>query len=178
MARDKHSEWLWLRSRVRAAQDQATIVKACDCPVRTTRDQRFVKSAAYIMPDNIRADLRDFIVNEVGSIAQLELLLLLHQDARKDWNAEEAARALYTAADATAALLEGFRARGFVTVSDTQPPRYQFASRKPEHEQLVRDLAELYQTRRVTVINLIYAGPEQKLRSFADAFRLRKRKEE
>jgi len=130
------------------------------------------------MPENIRADLRDFIVNEVGSIAQLELLLLLHQDARKDWSAEEAARALYTATDATSALLEGFRARGFVSSSENSPVRYQFAARSPEQEQLVRDLADLYQARRVTVINLIYAGPEQKLRSFADAFRLRKRKED
>ncbi len=137
-----------------------------------------VTRAAYIMPENIRADLRDFIVNELSSIAQLELLLLLHQDARKDWNAEGAARALYTATAATAALLEGFRARGFVSVSESTPPRYQFASRTGEQQQLVSDLAELYQARRVTVINLIYAGPEQKLRSFAEAFRLRKRKEE
>lgn len=130
------------------------------------------------MPDNIRADLRDFIVNEVSSIAQLELLLLLHQDARKDWSAEDAARALYTAADATAALLEGFKNRGLAVIADNAPARYRFAARSPEQEQLIRDLAELYKTRRVTVINLIYAGPEHKLRSFADAFRLRKRKED
>lgn len=129
------------------------------------------------MPDDIRADLRDFIVNEVGSIAQLELLLLLHQDAQKDWTAEQAAKALYTAVDATAALLEAFRTRGYVVLKDGQPHRYQFANRSPEQTQLMRDLASLYQTRRVTVINLIYAGPEEKLRSFADAFRLRKRRE-
>lgn len=134
--------------------------------------------SSLIMPENIRADLRDFIVNEIGSIAQLELLLLLHQDPRKVWTPEDAARALYTAANATAALLDGFKARGFATLVDANANAYQFSARSAESEQLVRDLAELYQTRRVTVINLIYAGPEHKLRSFADAFRLRKRKEE
>jgi hypothetical protein len=126
------------------------------------------------MPDEIRADLRDFIVNEIGSIAELELLLLLLRDPQKAWSAQDAAKALYTADDATAALLENFRTRGF---ANADAGRYTFAPRTPEQQQLIADLAQLYQTRRVTVINLIYAGPVQKLKSFADAFRLRKPKE-
>lgn len=130
------------------------------------------------MPDDIRADLRDFIVNEIGSIAQLELLLLLHKDSAREWTAEDAARELYTGAQAMATLLEGFRARGYVTATGSPRVSYRFAPNVPEVEQLVRDLAQLYQERRVTVINLIYAGPVHKLQSFADAFRLRKPKPE
>jgi hypothetical protein len=128
------------------------------------------------MPEDIRADLRDFIVNEIGSISELELLLLLFQEPQKAWNAQEAAKALYTAEDATAALLDRFRVRGLAAVDSDGA--YTFAARSPELQQLVADLAELYQSRRVTVINLIYAGPVQKLQSFADAFRLRKPKQE
>lgn len=130
------------------------------------------------MPDDIRADLRDFIVNEIGSIAQLELLLLLHKDSSRQWSADAAARELYTGAEAMATLLEGFRSRGYVSASDTSPICYRFAPTDPVVEPLVRDLAQLYQERRVTVINLIYAGPMHKLQSFADAFRLRKPKTE
>ncbi len=130
------------------------------------------------MPDDIRADLRDFIVNEISSIAQLELLLLLHKDSAREWTAEDAARELYTSAEAMAALLEGFRARGYVIATGSPRVCYRFAPHVPEVEQLVRDLAQLYQERRVTVINLIYAGPVHKLQSFADAFRLRKPKPE
>ncbi len=130
------------------------------------------------MPDDIRADLRDFIVNEIGSIAQLELLLLLHKDSAREWTADDAARELYTGAEAMAALLEGFRARGYVIATGSPQVCYRFAPHVPEVEQLVRDLAQLYQERRVTVINLIYAGPVHKLQSFADAFRLRKPKPE
>jgi hypothetical protein len=128
------------------------------------------------MPDDIRADLRDFIVNEIGSIAELELLLLLLREPQKAWSAQEAAKALYTAEDATAAQLESFRARGYA--SGDASVGYTFAPRAPELQQLIADLAQLYQTRRVTVINLIYAGPVQKMKSFADAFRLRKPKPE
>jgi hypothetical protein len=130
------------------------------------------------MPHDIRAELRDFIVNEIGSIAQLELLLLLQTQPEKQWTAAEAARALYTAEDATTALLEGFRARGLASASDASPLTYQYAPRSPDLAQLVAELAQLYQARRVTVINLIYAGPVHKLQSFADAFRLRKPKQE
>jgi hypothetical protein len=128
------------------------------------------------MPDEIRADLRDFIVNEIGSIAELELLLLLLREPQKAWSAQDAAKALYTAEDATAAQLESFRTRGYAAAD--AGGRYAFAARTPEQQQLIADLAQLYQTRRVTVINLIYAGPVQKLRSFADAFRLRKPKDQ
>lgn len=130
------------------------------------------------MPDDIRAALRDFIVNEIGSIAQLELLLLLQGDPARHWTAEDAARALYTATDATATLLEALRARGIAVAGEQSPLSYRYAPKTPELDQLVRDLSTLYQTRRVTVINLIYAGPVQKLQSFADAFRLRKPKQE
>ncbi len=130
------------------------------------------------MPDDIRADLRDFIVNEIGSIAQLELLLLLHKDSSREWTADAAARELYTGAEAMATLLEGFRARGYVVATESLPLCYRFAPAEPAVEPLVRDLSQLYQERRVTVINLIYAGPMHKLQSFADAFRLRKPKPE
>jgi hypothetical protein len=131
---------------------------------------------AGVMPDEIRADLRDFIVNEIGSIAELELLLLLYREPQKVWSAQEAAKALYTAEDATAAQLESFRARGYAAID--AEGTYSFTARSPDQHQLIADLAQLYQTRRVTVINLIYAGPVQKMKSFADAFRLRKPKPE
>jgi hypothetical protein len=130
------------------------------------------------MPDDIRADLRDFIVNEIGSIAQLELLLLLHKDSSREWTVEAAARELYTGAEAMATLLEGFRNRGYVVTSESSPVAYRFAPTDAAVAPLVTDLARLYQERRVTVINLIYAGPMHKLQSFADAFRLRKPKTE
>jgi hypothetical protein len=68
------------------------------------------------------------------------------------------------------------RERGLCQQVAASPAGYQFAPAKPEWEQLTRDLAAVYKERRLTIIDLIYAGPAEKFQSFADAFRLRKEK--
>jgi hypothetical protein len=126
------------------------------------------------MPSDLPDDLRRFIAEHLGSIVQLELLLLLAEDPGKSWSAEEAAKALYVAPEAAHGFLEAMRAKGLCQDDAAAKGRYRFAPAKPEHEQLTRDLAAFYKERRLTIINLIYSSPVQKLQSFADAFRLRK----
>lgn len=126
------------------------------------------------MPSDLPDDLRRFIAEHLGSIAQLELLLLLAADAEKTWTAEEAAKALYISPEATLGFLEAMKSQGLIRRTAEGPPSYRFAPARPESEQLARELASFYKERRLTIINLIYASPVQKLQSFADAFRLRK----
>lgn len=133
-------------------------------------------SRAYVMPSDLSEDLRRFISEHLGSIVQLELLLLLSADGNKAWSADEVAKALYISPEAALGFLEGLRGQGLCQLSANTPQHYQFAPAKPEWEQLTRELAAMYKERRVTIINLIYAGPVQKFQSFADAFRLRKDK--
>ena len=66
------------------------------------------------MPDDVSPELRNFIAEQIGSIAQLELLLLLAADPAKTWNADEAAAALYVTPDAAYGFLEGMRVRGLL----------------------------------------------------------------
>jgi hypothetical protein len=128
------------------------------------------------MPQDLPEELRRFIGEHFSSIVQLELLLLLAGDGGKSWSADEVAKNLYIAPEAALGFLEGLRAQGLCQPTGDVPERYRFAPSKPEWEQLTRDLAALYKERRVTIINLIYAGPAEKFQSFADAFRLRKDK--
>jgi hypothetical protein len=128
------------------------------------------------MQPDLPDDLRRFIGEHFGSIVQLELLLLLAADAGKTWSADEAAKALYISSEAARGFLEGMCQHGLGQSSTESPSRYRFAPRAPDGERLTRELAEHYKDRRVTIINLIYAGPAQKFQSFADAFRLRKDK--
>jgi hypothetical protein len=126
------------------------------------------------MSADLPDDLRRFIAEHLGSIVQLELLLLLAADATKPWSAEEAAKALYVSPEATLGFLEQMRAQGLCQRENSDPILYRFVPTRPEHEQLTQDLAAVYKERRLTIINLIYASPVQKFQSFADAFRLRK----
>lgn len=126
------------------------------------------------MPAELPDDLRRFITEHLGSIVQLELLLLLAADPAKPWSSEEAAKALYVAPEAALGFLEQMRAQGLCRAEGDAPVCYRFSPSAPEHQQLTRDLAAIYKERRLTIINQIYAGPVQKFQSFADAFRLRK----
>lgn len=128
------------------------------------------------MPDDVPADLRTFISEHIGSIVQLELLLLLAAEPEKTWSADEAAKVLYVSSPAAFGLLEGMRARGLLEALPQE--RFRFAPQKAEWGPLVASLGSFYKERRLTVIDLIYNSPVEKFQSFADAFRFRRRKEE
>jgi hypothetical protein len=124
------------------------------------------------MSDDIKPDLRNFIAEQVHSVAKLELLLMLQEKRDRSWTADEAARALYIAANPAEKLLLELQAGGLVEVESSTPPRFRFAPRTKELDALVTSLAELYSQRRVTVITLIHSAPVDKLRTFADAFKI------
>jgi hypothetical protein len=121
------------------------------------------------LPDHIQ----QFLFQHIESLAQLEVLLLLRSQSDRDWSAEEVSKALYTSADTSAVQLDDLVKRGFLAKDSAAPPRYKYA---PEGSQdaLVKDVAAIYQERRVSVITLIYSKPVNKVQTFADAFRIRK----
>jgi len=127
------------------------------------------------MPDEISADVQRFLADHIRSIAQLELLLMLHRERQRTWTIADAAKELYTAVSMTEPLLESLRAIGLLSL---QGGEYRYAPRSVSLDQVVGDLSQVYQQRRVTIVNLIYSAPVQKLQDFADAFRLRKPKED
>jgi hypothetical protein len=123
--------------------------------------------------DEFSADIKQFIADHIDSVAQLELLLLLRGDSSRAWTPHDAALALYASADAIAKQMSELQSSRLLAAG---PDERTFVYR-PENAALARQvdyLADLYQKRRVAVITTIYEKPTDKLRSFADAFRLRK----
>jgi hypothetical protein len=125
------------------------------------------------MSGEFTAELRQFIAQHVESVAQLEALLILRQDAQRRWRAEELAQRLYIKPDMGEALLADLVRRGFA-VRHAEEPTYQYDSRDAAADQLVAELDALYHRRRVAVITEIYSKPVNKVQTFADAFRLRR----
>ena len=127
------------------------------------------------MSDNgIRDDIGAFIAEYIDSIVQLELLLLLQRRPEEIWTPEAVARELRVDPRWTMTELSRLTARGLVSTSGAEPPEYRYAPGTPELQRSIADLIELYGKSRVSVINLIYSRPGDAIRSFADAFRLRK----
>jgi hypothetical protein len=129
------------------------------------------------MSDDIPSELRNFITDHIQSVAKLEALLLLHEHSQRWWTPGDAARAIYIAETPTAALLAELQASGLLA-SQGSPVAYRFEPRTDDLRKLVGELSRYYRERRVTIITLIHSAPVDKLRTFADAFKIRPPKEE
>jgi DNA-binding MarR family transcriptional regulator len=128
------------------------------------------------MLNGLPDEVREFITANINSVAQLEVLLLLRRESGVAWSAEDVARALYTTPEMMAAQLAELETRGLLRKTSGSADVYSYAPSTPQLAAAVDLLANLYKERRVTVITTIYAEPVDSVRTFADAFRLRKDK--
>lgn len=118
------------------------------------------------------AAVRD-LLQQLDSVEQLEALLLLHRRPDRDWSALEVSEELRTNAQSIATRMEGLRASGLVGPG-LEPGSHRYAPRTRDLLASVDALAEEYTVRRVSVITYIIDKPSERIRSFADAFRLRR----
>lgn len=121
----------------------------------------------------ITHDVKRFITEHVRSAEQLDILLLLHADPEKRWTAGQVSGAVFTVPTSAAMRLETLAARGFLGSSGGADPQYWYAPASAEQRAGVDALAAAYRADRVAVINLVFAGPPDSVKTFADAFRLR-----
>jgi hypothetical protein len=116
-----------------------------------------------------------FLQTAVPSVDAAELLLLLQRDATRWWSAADIVSALkpapLTEADVTRTL-DAYLARGVIAQGADKRVQYHPASE--ELDGFVRTLAQAYSERPVTLIRVIYALRDSKIRSFADAFKLKR----
>jgi predicted ArsR family transcriptional regulator len=132
-------------------------------------------------------EVKKFITEHISSVEQLEVLLLLHHHLQQAWSAQEVSQELRIDPASAAERLADLEARGLLARREaagggppaedlTADPLYQYQPQKPHFDHTVSDLAKFYQEYRVTVISLIFSKPIDKIRTFADAFKLRKDK--
>jgi hypothetical protein len=118
-------------------------------------------------------ELKRFLDEHIESLGALETLLLLRNGRERDWEVAEVAKELYITTNMCALQLADLTRRGLV-VAAPDGTRYRYGPVDAARDQLIGDLAAVYTQRRVTVITLIYSKPQDRVRTFADAFRLRR----
>ena len=127
-------------------------------------------------------DVADFIVANIDSVGQLEVLLLLFQNRNKSWGYRSVSAELRTSDMAAHMTLAHLHQRRLVEANGASPPEYRFPDGRPDLEAIARALAQAYQDRRVTVISSIYSKPERPTRDpvrlFADSFKLKRNKDD
>jgi hypothetical protein len=115
-----------------------------------------------------------FIADHIDSVVQLELLLLLRAEPQKSFRPTVLAKGLAIDPVWAEGQLRKLCSSGVLSCTQAPEPAYQYAPRTPELHLAVQGLAQAYADRRVSVIALIFSKPSEQLRSFSDAFRLRK----
>lgn len=118
--------------------------------------------------------VRQFIAEYIDSAELLETLLLVHSQPEREWMPEEVAQSIYTVPASATRRLEQLVAMELVASNNAPLPRYRYAPGSDDLRAQVDALAAAYRQHRVSVVNLIYSRPADPLRSFADAFKLRK----
>lgn len=111
------------------------------------------------------------MAEHIHSVEQLEVLLLLRGDPERQWTAEAVAVKLATLPQSAVDRLEDLARRGFLAKSGEG---YRYDGSDRSRDAAVAELQEVYARRRVSLIGLIFSKPSETIRTFADAFRLRK----
>jgi hypothetical protein len=120
------------------------------------------------LPDGVRL----FLLKNIDSVPELELLLLLSEHVT-DLSIAEAASRIYVDESSSRLLLEGLVRRRLV-VATGEPSRYRFGPSDPEDEARVREVALAYRMHLVAMANLIHSKASVSVQEFARAFDLKK----
>lgn len=118
-----------------------------------------------------------FIATHIDSIEKLEVLLLLRTRADRDWSARDVSQELRITEFSAVARLDDLTARRLL-VKAAGSTSYRYHPASTEDQLDVGELQATYSSHRVSVISFIFSKPLDKVRGFADAFRLKRDKDE
>jgi DNA-binding GntR family transcriptional regulator len=114
-------------------------------------------------------DVRDYILNHIDSIAQLEALLLLRAHPDESWDVVKMARRLYVSEPEVSDALGRLVSNGIVSFEEDS-----FAYQpSPEMRDLIERVTATYRRHLIAVTNLIHSKPSR-IHQFADAFKFRR----
>jgi predicted transcriptional regulator len=126
------------------------------------------------MSSTIPADIAQFIVEKIDSVAQVEALLLLRSAPEQEWDVETVAKRLYVDEGQAATTLTRLQEERLIVRSALNQSRYRYEPTSSNLRQLVDRLADIYAKQLVPITNLIHSKPKSRVQEFADAFKLRK----
>lgn len=128
------------------------------------------------MPDDlIPEEIKQFLIENIDSIAELEGLLLLRSNPQELWSASSLAQRLYAAQEQIESVLERLKSLGFLATKGDNPKTYFYYPRSTALAHTVDRIAEVYSKYLIPVTNLIHSKSETRIQEFANAFKLRKK---
>lgn len=125
------------------------------------------------MSSVVSESLQAFLQQRLASIEQIEIVLLLRGDRARSWSAPEVAAELAMPPESAAMRLFLLASSGLLLFEPAGVPRYRYAGGDPDTDALIGELAEIYPNNK-GAIGAVIGAPVDPIRSFADAFKLKK----
>jgi hypothetical protein len=126
-----------------------------------------VAETATVIPDEVA----DF-ARSLRSLWAIELLLLLYRAPDRVWRSADLVRELRSSAPLVEEVLALLVEAGIVRRDDAGA--YRYGATTPQLGELVAALDRLHSERPLSLAREIHSTPNEKLRAFSDAFRLKK----
>lgn len=120
----------------------------------------------------ISEDTLHFVRSKIKSVWALELLLFLHGNPSKSWSVDALTAELRSSRFVVSEVMAAFEASGLVIEEAEGLYRYHPAS--SQLDRLVQQVETAYAERPVALVKTILTAPNDKIQTFADAFRLKK----
>ena len=117
--------------------------------------------------------VKEFLVRQIDSVAELEGLLLIRADPTVAWDAPALARALYIEISMAARVIGALRERGFLGQDEAGDFRY---AALPDLDAQLAEVAAAYRRYLIPITHIIHDKARSSTQQFADAFRLRDKK--
>ena len=115
--------------------------------------------------------LQHLIRDNLKSVWALELLLLMSRERARSWSADDLNRELRGSLGLVADVLVKFKQAGLVT---EEGGHYRYRPATAELERAVHELESAYAARPLAVVKAVLAAPNEKIQTFADAFKVKK----
>ena len=122
----------------------------------------------------IPGEIKAFITENLDSIGQLEVLLLIYSNPDKKWNAATISEEMRSSENSAQQHLDYLCSRGLIVKHDQMPNLYYWVQNDEQMKKTLDHLAQNYRTYQVAIISLIYNKPVDRIRSFANAFKIKK----
>ncbi|HEX6980849.1 MAG TPA: hypothetical protein VF342_16275 [Alphaproteobacteria bacterium] len=112
-----------------------------------------------------------FVRSTIKSVWALELLLLIRRTAPREWTVEGLTAELRSSPLVVTEILSAFQRSGIIRAKDE---RYHYEVSNPEQEELIQAVERIYAERPFALIREIISAPNEKIQTFADAFKFKK----
>ncbi len=117
-------------------------------------------------------ELRDFLRHSLRSVWNIELLLWLYRHTGRAWFPADLVQEMRASDVVVSQGIAALQQAGLIVAEADGTSRYSPAS--PELDRLVQQLERVYRDRPSVVTRALFSAPNDKLATFADAFRLKK----